>query len=124
MPSLRDSAPPRELSNRHSCVFLGRLTVLLSFMLATKGIIDGLWTGERRWIGPLAKDADLWILIWEEIHRVHQEGIFVEVELVKAHRSKKEKQQRALFEKQITEGNEKADELAKDGAMMDKGEMT
>ena len=30
--------------------------------------------------GPRAKDADLWILIWEELHRVHQEGIVVEVE--------------------------------------------
>ena len=91
--------------------------------MTTKGIINGLWTGERRWIGPLAKNADLWILTWEEIHRVHQDGILVEVELVKAHRSKREKQQRALFEKHIAEGNEKADELAKDGAMMDKGEM-
>ena len=24
-------------------------------------------------IGSEAKDADLWILIWEEVHRVHQE---------------------------------------------------
>ena len=76
-----------------------------------------------RWIGPQAKEG-LWILFWEEIHRVHQEGILVEVELVKAHRSKREKQQRALFEKHITGGNENADKLAKDGAMMDKGEMT
>ena len=91
-------------------------------MLATKGIIDGLWTGERRWIGPLAKDADLWILIWEK-YTDHQEGILAEVELVKGHRSKKEKQHMALFEKHITEGNEKADELARDGAMMDNGEM-
>ena len=43
-----------------------------------KGIIDG-WRGEMRCIGPRAKDADLWILIWEELHRVHQEGILVGV---------------------------------------------
>ena len=28
-----------------------------------KGIIDGLWRGEIRCVGPKAKDADLWILI-------------------------------------------------------------
>ena len=35
-----------------------------------------------------AKDAeaDMWILIWEELTRVHQEGIVVEVEHVTAHR--------------------------------------
>ena len=30
-----------------------------------KGIIQGLWRGETRCIGSRAKDADLWILIWE-----------------------------------------------------------
>ena len=30
--------------------------------------------------GPKANDANLWILIREESHRVHQEGILVEVE--------------------------------------------
>ena len=34
-----------------------------------EGIIDGLWRGEMRCIGPRAKDADLWILIFEELHR-------------------------------------------------------
>ena len=70
------------------------------------GIIDGLWKGEMKCIGPTTKDADLWILISEELHRVHQ-GLLVEVEHVKAHRSKKEKQQMSLFEKFVTEGNEK-----------------
>ena len=55
-----------------------------------------------------------------------QEGIpLVEVELVKADRFKKEKQQMSLFEKFVTEGNgekKKQDELAKDGAMLDVGE--
>ena len=72
-------------------------------------------------IGPRAKD--LWIWIWEEVHRVHQEGILVEVEHVKAHRTKKKKQEMLLFEKFITEGNEKADEFEKYVAMMDEGEM-
>ena len=50
-------------------------------------------------IGPRAKDADVWIMIWEELHRVHQEGVLVEVEHVKAHRSKKEMQHMSLFRK-------------------------
>ena len=33
-----------------------------------KGIIDGLWRGERKCIDPKAGDADLWIKIWEELH--------------------------------------------------------
>ena len=31
-----------------------------------KGIISGLWRGEVMCIGRRTKDADLWILIWEE----------------------------------------------------------
>ena len=38
-----------------------------------KGITDVLWRGEMRCIGPNAKDADLRVLIWEELHRVHPE---------------------------------------------------
>ena len=55
--------------------------------------------GEKRCIGPRAKDADLWILTWEELHRIHQEGILVEVEHVKAHRSTKGMQKMSFFEK-------------------------
>ena len=47
----------------------------------------------------------------------------MEIEHVKAHRSKKERQQMSLFERLITEGNEKADELAKEGAMLDGGDV-
>ena len=50
-----------------------------------KGIVDGLWRGEMRCVGPTAKGADLWISIWEELYRVHQEGLLVEVEHVKVH---------------------------------------
>ena len=57
-----------------------------------QGIIDGLRRGELQCIDPKAKDAHLWILIWEELHRFRQEGVPVEVEHVEAHRSKKEKQ--------------------------------
>ena len=40
---------------------------------------------------------------------------------VKAHRTKKDKKDMSQFEKFVTEGNEKADELAKEGAMLDEG---
>ena len=35
--------------------------------VGNKGIIDGLWRGQRKCIGPNAGDADLWIKIWEEL---------------------------------------------------------
>ena len=84
-----------------------------------QGIIDGLWRGEIECIGPKAKDAHLWVSVQEELHRVHQEGILVEVEHIKAHRSEKEKQRISLFEKFITESNEKSDDQATYGAMVD-----
>ena len=43
-------------------------------------------------------------------------GILVEAAQVKAHRTKKEKEKMTKFERFATEGNEKADELAKAGA--------
>ena len=42
---------------------------------------------------------------------------------VKAHRTKKENKNMSRLEKFVTERNEKADELAKQGAMLDKGFM-
>ena len=47
--------------------------------------------------------------------------MLVEVEQVKAYRTKKEKNNMSQFETFVTEGNEKADELAKAAAMLDKG---
>ena len=44
MQSLKFSAPSRGLTMVHA---------------DNKGIIDGLWTGEMKFIGPKAKDADL-----------------------------------------------------------------
>ena len=49
--------------------------------------------------------------------------ILVEVEHVEAHRTEKEKKEMTHFEKFVFDGNEKADELAKEGAMMDKSFM-
>ena len=45
--------------------------------------------------------------------------ITVEVEHVKAHRTKKAKKEMSHFEKFVTEGNGKADDLANAGAMLD-----
>ena len=53
-------------------------------------------------------------------------GICVKVEHVKAHRTNKEgqkKKEMSQFEKFVAEGNEKADELVKAGAMLDEGFM-
>ena len=47
----------------------------------------------------------------------------VEVEHVKAHRTKKEKKDMSHFERFVPESNEKADELTKAGAMLDEGFM-
>ena len=67
-------------------------------------------------IGPKAKDASVSILIGEEVRRILQEGSRLEVEHVKVHRSKKEKQNMTSFERVVTDGKERADEMAKDGA--------
>ena len=84
-----------------------------------KGIIDDLWKGEMKCIGPKAEDADLWIKIWEELYSLSSKEILVEVEHVKAHSTEKGRKHMSHFEKFVTEGNEKADELAKEGAMLD-----
>ena len=47
----------------------------------------------------------------------------MEVERVKAHRTKKEQKEISHFEKFVAEDNEKADDLARDGAMLDEGFM-
>ena len=45
------------------------------------------------------------------------------MEHVKARRIKKDEEEMLIFEKFVSEGNEKADELAKVGAMLDEGFM-
>ena len=61
--------------------------------------------------------------IWKELHILAAGDILVEVEHVKAHRTMREKKEMSHFGKFVTEGNEKADELAKAGAMLDEGFM-
>ena len=45
------------------------------------------------------------------------------MEHVKAHRTKKEKKEMSKFEKFVADGNEKADELEEEGALLDEGFM-
>ena len=58
---------------------------------------------------------------WEELHERVKRGILVEVAHAKAHRTKKEKEKMTQLERVVIEGNEKADEQAKAGAMLDDG---
>ena len=70
-----------------------------------------------------------------ELNKLHSKDILIEVEHVKAHRTEKEKQQMSLLEKFVTDdemtqfgkfvtdGNENADEPAKEGAMCEGGFM-
>ena len=88
-----------------------------------KGIIDGPRRRERECIKPRAGDADLWIKIWEQLHLLAGREIVVEVKHVKAHRTRKEKKDMSNFENFIAAGNEKADALAKAGAILDEGFM-
>ena len=60
----------------------------------------------------------------EELHLVRSKLFLVEVQHVKAHRTKKDKKEMSHPEKFVTDGNEKADELAKAGASWDEGLMS
>ena len=92
--------------------------------VGNKGKIDGLRKGKKECIEPRAGDADLWIKNWEELHSLVERGILVEVGHVKAHRTKKRKRKicRSL-RSFVMEGNDKADDLAKARALLDKGFM-
>ena len=69
-----------------------------------KEIIDVLWKGELKCIGPKAKDVDLWLRMLEEVHFLPCKDMLIVAEHVKAHRTEKERQRMSLFEKFITEG--------------------
>ena len=65
-----------------------------------KGIIDGLWRRERKCIDPNAGYADLWEN-WQALHLLVSRDIVVEVEHVKAHRTKKDKKDISHSEKSL-----------------------
>ena len=56
-----------------------------------QGTIDGLRKGEKECIKPRAGGAGLWKTVGK-LHVLVERSIFVEVEHVKAHRAKKEKE--------------------------------
>ena len=103
------------------------LTAFLSFLRKVSGpiklLVDNKGIGEKECIKPRAGDADLWFKVWEELHELVTRGISVEVARVKAHLTKKEKEKMTKIDRFVTEGNEKADDLAKAGAMLDEGFM-
>ena len=59
----------------------------------------------------------------EEWHQFSSREILVEVVHVKAHRTQKDKKEMSHFGRFVTDGNEKADDLSKEGAMLDEGFM-
>ena len=61
--------------------------------------------------------------LWEELHLLTSKETLVQVEHVKAHRTENDKKKLSHCEKFVTERNEKADELAKEGALLDEGFM-
>ena len=103
--------------------FLRKVIRSIKVHVDNKGTIDGLRKVEKECIKPRAGDAELWITSREELHELLKRGILVEVEHVKAHRTEKEKEKMKKIERFVSEGNDKADELAKAGAMMDEGFM-
>ena len=82
-----------------------------------KGILDGLRKGEKEVSSQERKMQIYRYKFWRNY------TVWQKVEHVKAHRTNKEKTNMSQFEKFVNEGNEKADALAKEGAMLDEGFM-
>ena len=74
-----------------------------------EGIVDGLWRGRKE----NASNRKLEMSICGSRSGKNCTGW--------AHRTNKDKKERSHFESFVPEGNEKADELAKAGAMLDEG---
>ena len=89
------------------------------------GIIDGLWRGERKCIDPKAGDGASWIkFLGRTAPSAPKRNLGGSGSMSRHHRTKKDKKDMSHFEKIVTEGNEKAEELAKAGAMLDEGRVT
>ena len=82
--------------------FLKKVIGPIKVHVGNKGIGDGLWKAEMKCIDPKAGDADLWINIREELHHPISRDIVVEVEHVKAHRTKKDKREMSQFERSLS----------------------
>ena len=72
---------------------------------------------KERCIDPKA-GADLWINMWEELHPSTSKKYWWKWSMSKR-TAEKEKKEMSHFERFATDGNEKADVLAKEGAMLD-----
>ena len=84
------------------------------------GTWDGLRRGEEGCIGPKQKDADSWIFCRGELLMdCVKKNSDLDVKHVRAHRTGKEQKAMTVGEQSVRAGNEKADELAKDGPEMD-----
>ena len=118
---LRYSAP----SNRQSltaflCLFRW-IIGLTTGHVDNKGIIDGLRRGEVKCTGPQANDADLWIINLGGCAQITAGRNFCWKSSISRRTSLKEGEAgnvefRKFF---VAEGNERADEVAKDGTMLD-----
>ena len=82
------------------------------------GIFDGLRRGEREHQAK-SRRCRFMDQILGRTALPGRKDILVEVGHVTAHRTKKEKKDMSHFEKFVTEGNEKAVQLAKEGALLD-----
>ena len=71
--------------------FLRKVCGPIKVHVDNKGTIDGSRKGEKECIKPRAGDADLWLIIWEELHELVKRGIVVEVAHVKAHEERNRK---------------------------------
>ena len=78
---------------------------------------------KRECIKPKAGDADLWIKVWEELHRLAARDVVVEVEHVKAHAHEEKKRKMCRALKRSSLKATKTDELEKEGPMLDEGFM-
>ena len=96
--NFRSSAPSRGRTELTAffCLLL-KVIGPIKVHVDDKGIIGGLWRGERKCIDPKAGDADMWVKIWEGLHLPRSKEMLVEVEHVKAHRTKKGKKGHVAF---------------------------
>ena len=80
---------------------LRKVCGLIKVHVDNKGMIDGLRKGEKECMKPRAGDADLWVGMLEELHELVRRGILVDVDHVKTHRTKKEKEMMAQLERKV-----------------------
>ena len=78
--------------------FLTKVIRSIKAHVESKGVIDGLWRGERKCIDPKVGDADLWKKSGKHCTCQSRQKIQWKSEHVKAHRTKKYKKYMSHFE--------------------------